>query len=134
MMPGTAQTQIWWARPLLCLASCCCCLHCILSLDGLGSADSIHLQQAVVAFNSQVSLPNAISVNSALASPTPIQKVLSGMIEDYLFSIMLESSSPTNRTQLLSVAAPHSSSWLSMVPSTGLGLWNEFIDLCCRAT
>ena len=31
------------------------------SFSGFGSAESIHLQQAVVAFNSQVSLPNAFS-------------------------------------------------------------------------
>eukprot|EP00731_Ephydatia_muelleri_P026462 Em0018g562a len=94
--------------------------------SGFGSADSIHLQQAVVAFNSQVSLPNAISVISVLASPTPTQKVLSGMIEDQLFSTLLESSSHANRARLLSAAAPRSSSWLSVVPSTGLGLHLEF--------
>ena len=96
-----------------------------LSSSSFGSADYIHLQQAVVAFNSQVSLPNAISVKSILASPTPTQKVLSGMIEDQLFSTLLESSSHTNRARLLSVAAPHSSSWLSVVPSSGLGLHLE---------
>eukprot|EP00731_Ephydatia_muelleri_P016621 Em0009g1045a len=96
-----------------------------LSSSGFGSADYIHLQQAVVAFNSQVSLPNAISVVSVLGSPTRTQKVLSGMIEDQLFSILLESSSHANRARLLSVAAPHSSSWLSVVPSPGLGLHLE---------
>ena len=62
-----------------------------LSSSGFGSADYIHLQQAVLAFNSLVSLPNAITVISVLASPTPTQKVLSGMIEDQLFSTSLES-------------------------------------------
>ena len=41
----------------------------------------------------------------------------------------MESSSPANRARLLSVAAPHASSWLSVVPSPGLGLHlesNEF--------
>ena len=79
-----------------------------------------------MAFNFQVSLPNAISVISVLASPTPTQMVLSGMIEDQLFSTLLESSSHANRAHLLSVAAPHSSSWLSVVPSLGLGLHLEF--------
>ena len=78
-----------------------------------------------MAFNSQVSVPNAISVISVLASPTPTQKVLSGMIENQLFSTLLESSSHANRARLLSVAAPHSSSWLSVVPSPGLGLHLE---------
>ena len=78
-----------------------------------------------MAFNSKVSFPNAISVISILASPTPTQKVLFGMIEDQHFSILLESSSHANRARLLSVAAPHSSSWLSVVPSPGLGLHLE---------
>ena len=106
--------EIWWCRPSLCLTSGCCCLHCI----RFGNADSIHLQQAAMAFNSQVSLPNAISGNSALASLCPTQMVLSGMIEDQRYSTLLESSSYTNRARLLSVAAPHSSSWLSVVLKT----------------
>ena len=47
------------------------------------------------------------------------------MIENQLFSTLLESSSHANRACLLSVAAPHSSSWLSVVPSPGLGLHLE---------
>ena len=46
------------------------------SSSGFGSADDIHLQHTVVVCNSQVSLPNAITVDSALASPNP-QKTLS---------------------------------------------------------
>ncbi|KAL5517800.1 hypothetical protein EMCRGX_G003420 [Ephydatia muelleri] len=69
------------------------------------------------------SVPNAISVISVLASPT---LVLSKMIEDQLFSTLLESSSHANRARLLSVAAPHSSSWPSVVPTPGLGLHLEF--------
>ena len=47
------------------------------------------------------------------------------MIEDQLFSTLLESFSHSNRARLLSVAALHSSSWLSVVPSPGLGLHLE---------
>ena len=72
----------------------------------------------------QVSLSNTISVNSVQDSPIP-QKVLSGMIQAQYFHILLESSSPANRARLLSVAAPHASSWLSVVPSPGLGLHLE---------
>eukprot|EP00731_Ephydatia_muelleri_P029188 Em0020g832a len=90
-------------------------------IEGLGSADNIHLQQAVAVINTQVSLSNAISVNSVQDSPIP-QKVLSGMIQAQQFHILLESSSPANRACLLSVAAPHASSWLSVVRSPGLGL------------
>eukprot|EP00731_Ephydatia_muelleri_P017175 Em0010g273a len=77
--------------------------------------------QAVI--NTQVSLSNTISVNS-VQDPTIPQKVLSGMIQAH-FHILLESSSPANRAHLLSVAAPHVSSWLSVVPSPGLGLHLE---------
>ncbi|KAL5491829.1 hypothetical protein EMCRGX_G017194 [Ephydatia muelleri] len=86
-------------------------------------------------WQTQVSLSNTISVNSVQPSPIP-QKVLA---------------------RLLSVAAPHASSWLSLVPSPGLGLHlelneyqmairhegdvvihhnclrDEVFDLCCRA-
>ena len=99
-----------------------------LSFSGFGKADNIHLQQAVAMFNAQVSPSNVITVNSALESPIH-QKVLSGMIQAQHFHILLESSSPANRARLLSVAASHASSWLSVVPSPGLGLHlesNEF--------
>ena len=79
-------------------------------------------------FNTQVSPFNAITVSSALESPIH-QKVLSRLIQTQHFHILLESSSPANRAHLLSVAAPHASSWLSVVPSPGLGLHlesNEF--------
>ena len=75
-------------------------------------------------FNTQVSLSNTILVNSVQDSSIP-QKVLSGMIQAQQFHISLESSSPANRARLLSVAAPHASSWLSVVPSPGLGLHLE---------
>ena len=99
-----------------------------LSFSGFGKADNIHLQQAVAMFNAQVSPSNVITVNFALESPIH-QKVLSGMIQAQHFHILLESSSPANRARLLSVATPHASSWLSVVPSPGLGLHlesNEF--------
>ena len=105
-----------------------CCFIASLSFSGFGKADNIHLKQAVAMFNTQVSPFNAITVNSALESPI-LQKVLSGLIQAQHFHILLESSSPANRARLLSVAAPHASSWLSVVPSPGLGLHlesNEF--------
>eukprot|EP00731_Ephydatia_muelleri_P036381 Em0244g6a len=50
------------------------------SLTGcFGSADNDHLQHAVVVFNSRSSIPNTITVESALASPIS-QKVLSGLL------------------------------------------------------
>ncbi|KAL5502576.1 hypothetical protein EMCRGX_G009374 [Ephydatia muelleri] len=133
-----------------------CSLLPNLDILGLGSAHIINLQQAVAVFNTQVSLSNAILVNSVQDSSIP-QKVLSGMIQAQQFPILLESSYPANRAHLLSVAAPHASSWLSVVPSPGLGLHlesneyqmairhggdvvtchnrlrDEVFNLCCRA-
>ena len=101
-------------------------LWCLYNLCvDLGSADIIHLQQAVAVFNTQVSLSNTISVNSVQHSPIP-QKILSAMIQAQHFHILLrDSSSQANRARLLSVAAPHTSSWLLVVPSPGLGLHLE---------
>ena len=79
-------------------------------------------------FITQVSPFNAITVNSVLESPIH-QKVLSGLIQTQHFHILLESSSPANRARLLSVAAPHASSSLSVVPSPGLGLHLESNEL-----
>ena len=90
-----------------------------LSFSGFGSADNIHLQQAVAVFNTQVSLSNAITVSSALDSPI-LQKALSGMIQAQHFHILLEYSSPANRARLLSscffLAISGPFSWLGLAP------------------
>ena len=75
-------------------------------------------------FNTQVSLFNAITVNSALESPIH-QKVLSGLIQTQHFHILLESSSPANRARLLSVAGD--------VVTRHNRLQDEVFDLCRRA-
>ena len=95
-----------------------------LTFSGFGSAEDYHLQQAVVTYNSQVSVSEAITVESTLASPIT-QKVLSGRVEEQLFKSLLESSSPANKARLLSVSAPHAASWLSVIPSVSLGLHLE---------
>ena len=84
-----------------------------LSFSGLEKADNIHLQQAVAVFNTQVSHSNVISLWT--------HKVMSGMIQPNI-STYLVSSYAVNRVHLLSVAAPCAASWLSVVPSPGLGL------------
>ncbi|KAL5515365.1 hypothetical protein EMCRGX_G000523 [Ephydatia muelleri] len=107
-----------------------------LASDGLRSFDEEVKQCFVMcsAINvtndawSQAQLGLKFGVNSALESLIH-QKVLSGLIQAQHFHSLLESSSPANRARLLSVAAPHASSWLSVVPSPGLGLHlesNEF--------
>ena len=43
-------------------------------------------------------------------------------MDNHLFQSLLSLASPVNKTHLLSVSAPHAGSWISVVPSTGLGL------------
>ena len=47
------------------------------------------------------------------------QKKLSSNIEDFQFKCLLNKSSLAHKARLLSVSAPHSSSWLSMIPTPG---------------
>ena len=91
------------------------------SSTGLGKLHNLHLQQAVTAYNSKVASHNAITVESVLASPIP-QRELSSKIDEEQFKTLLEASSPANKARLLSISAPHSPSWLSVVPSKGLGI------------
>ena len=62
-----------------------------------------------------------VSVES-LAQQPPIQKALSAKIDDFQFNQLFNSSSLADRARLLSISSPHASSWLSVVPSEGLGL------------
>ena len=54
---------------------------------------------------------------------TPVtQKSLSSKLDDYLFKVLLDMSSITDKARLLSVSSPHAGLWLSVTPSEGLGL------------
>ena len=66
-------------------------------------------------------LHDVVSVES-LAQRPPIQKALSAKIDDFQFNQLFNSSSLADRARLLSISSPHASSWLSVVPSEGLGL------------
>ena len=85
------------------------------------SLSSLHLTSAIGKFNSSVSPSNVVSVES-LAQRPPIQKALSAKIDDFQFNQLFNSSSLADRARLLSISSPHASSWLSVVPSEGLGL------------
>eukprot|EP00731_Ephydatia_muelleri_P029714 Em0021g237a len=50
------------------------------------------------------------------------EHALSKKLDDHLFQSVLTTSSPANKARLLSASAPHASSWISVVPSVGLGL------------
>ncbi|KAL5468738.1 hypothetical protein EMCRGX_G029849 [Ephydatia muelleri] len=65
-----------------------------------GSLSSLHLTSAIGKFNS----------------------ALSAKIDDTQFNQLFNSSSLADRARLLSISSPHASSWLSVVPSEGLGL------------
>ena len=75
-------------------------------------------------YNAKVSPPDALTVESVLASP-PTQKALSSKIDMNFFHGLLENASPANKARLLSESASHAAAWLSVVPSIELGLHLE---------
>ena len=91
--------------------------------------DNQYLVQAINLFNIQVLPSDAISVESVLSSPIK-QRTLSQKLDNCLFQTLLVSSSVADKVYILSESAPHSASWLSVVPSAALGLHlepNEFL-------
>ena len=92
-----------------------------LSFSGLGSADNPHLMWSIVKYNGLVSPPDGISVESTLASPIP-QRILSQRLDDHSFGLVIAAATDADKARLLSTSAPHAASWLSVVPSIGLGL------------
>ena len=92
-----------------------------LSSSGAGPLSQEHLIHAVELFNSLVPLSEAVSIEEVLISPFH-QKVLSCKIDNHLFNTLYEQSSAANRARLLSVSSPHAASWVSVIPSEGLGL------------
>eukprot|EP00731_Ephydatia_muelleri_P036461 Em0259g4a len=69
-------------------------------------------------YNSLVSPPDGISVES---SPIP-QRILSQRLDDHSFGLVIAAATDADKARLLSTSAPHAASWLSVVPSVGLGL------------
>ena len=67
------------------------------------------------AYNKSASLDTLLTVVNTKCC----QKKLSSKIEDYQFKCLFNKSSLADKARLLSVSAPHSSSWLSMVPTPG---------------
>ena len=89
--------------------------------------DDIHLTNALDHFNSTVASIEKLSVNSVVSSPVS-QKLLFSKVNDYCFHVLFDQSSPANKARLLSVSAPHATSWLSVVPSTSLALHLDPIE------
>ena len=92
--------------------------------SGYGLQSLSHLTHAVEMFNVCVAPADKISLDS-LASSNINQKMLSSKLVDYQLQGIFNRSSVADRARLLSISAPHSSSWLSVVPSEGLGLHFE---------
>ena len=116
------MTDLSWKRSLMLhapaayIASVCS--------SGYGHQSHTHLAHAVEIFNSCVAPSETISLDSILTSPLG-QKALSSKLDDLQSHALFNLSSVADRARLLSISAPHSSSWLSVVPSEGLGLHFE---------
>ena len=101
-------------------------LHCSaafiasLASSGFGSADNIHMLQAVTRFNTQVPPDESITAEEVLVNLPP-QRALSKKLDMHVFQSLLSSSSPVNKARILSVSAPHAGSWISVIPSTWSG-------------
>ncbi|KAL5463778.1 hypothetical protein EMCRGX_G032712 [Ephydatia muelleri] len=81
-----------------------------------------HLCSAVAYFHPNVPPDMALQIDAILSAPSVQQNKLSSMLDTHMFNLMLENSSTADRARLLSVSSAHASSWLSVVPSQGLGL------------
>ena len=90
--------------------------------SGYGHLPLTHFTYAVEMFNECVAPADKISLDSITSSNIK-QMMLSSKLDDFQFQGLFNMSSvAADRARLLSISAPHSSSWLSIVPSEGLGL------------
>eukprot|EP00731_Ephydatia_muelleri_P021902 Em0014g493a len=80
------------------------------------------LEEAIDMFNGLVASSDVISVENLLSSSSVHQKALSEKLDDHQFNLLLNCSSVADRARLLSVSSPFAASWLSVIPSEGLGL------------
>ncbi|KAL5505428.1 hypothetical protein EMCRGX_G006859 [Ephydatia muelleri] len=113
---GLSMRSLMLHAPAAYIASVCS--------SGYGLQSLTHLTHAVEMFNVCVAPADKISLDS-LASSNINQKMLSSKLDDYQLQGIFNRSSVADRARLLSISAPHSSSWLSVVPSEGLGLHFE---------
>ena len=60
-------------------------------------------------------------MESILDSPIP-KRILSSRLDNHSFRLVIAAATDTDKARLLSTSAPHAASWLSVVPSVGLGL------------
>ena len=89
--------------------------------SGFAALDNSHLIQAVARFNGLIPPSDATTETSLVASP-PSQRSLSIKLGHFDFQLLFDQSSLADEARSLSVSAPHGASWLSVIPSVGLGL------------
>eukprot|EP00731_Ephydatia_muelleri_P009826 Em0005g412a len=89
--------------------------------SGYGSPSNHHLSDAIQKFNESVSPSDVIQFDGLVLS-TVHQNQLSSKIDIHQFNNIMIISSVADKACLLSVLSPHAASWLTVVPSEGLGL------------
>eukprot|EP00731_Ephydatia_muelleri_P019820 Em0012g645a len=93
--------------------------------SGYGSLSNHHLSlYAIQTFNESVSPSDAIQ-SDGFVSSTVHQNQISSKIDIHQFNNILTISSVADKARLLSVSSLHAASWLTVVPSEGLGLHLE---------
>ena len=115
---GRAQLKQGWPGHTLPESAFPSSIH---RLSGAVPLSQEHLIHAVELFNSLVPSSEAVSMEKVLTSHIH-QKALSNKIDNHLFNILYGQSSAADRARLLSVSSPHAASWVSVIPSEGLGL------------
>ena len=87
---------------------------------------NVHLNQEEDVYNNPVSLSDRINASSLSTSPTFTQKYLSSTLDDRLFQLLFDKTSPADKASLFFlILLPQASSWLSIIPSVSLGLHLE---------
>ena len=104
---GLGLRSLMFHAPAAYIASVCS--------SGYGHLSLTHLTYAVEMFNECVAPADKISLDSIKFSNVK-QKMLSSKLDDFQFQGLFNMSSVAYRACLLSISAPHSSSWLSVSP------------------
>ena len=95
-------------------------------ISGLSSEVFKYLHHSIDLYNHLVDPPDSLAPDSVDNSSSPLpQKSLSNKIEDCQFRKLFDNSTLIDRACLLSISSPHASAWLSVTPSSSVGLHLE---------
>ena len=107
-------------QSMFCFVPVLCCLYCLsFCATGWAMQDKCHLNCASDTFNTLVSPEATVTLDSIVSSPVH-QRILFSCLDLQSFRSLLNASSLANKAHLLSVSAPHASSWLTVVPTVEL--------------